>query len=587
MNKGNPIIPFIPQDIAGAQLISDLANMATAITETEKIMAVQKKQIEALERKKRRRATRKELSSNERGEIFLVTRYDDGTSERQEFITNVRGQMSLALLSPTDCGVSSQLVLIMVGHIPVVGFLDKMRHGRYIYRQMLAACVEFNLEISRSLIEDVLEKWFWKNQNKAGRISTQFLSGWRLDDDRGSFMTNTPLSFSPTIARECGIRETNFEEIPLTKEIRDGYVSEICQIKEKEVRQMIFIEPFLGLLYGLIRKYMGGLTVYVNLVAASEVSIDWISSWLQVFDRSMLSDGSIRQSNKERERWLEQLNDEVLILDVRRFVGETEYFGKKKKQFLASMADMVKNQRYIPGTQKKLSAVLVSVSDELEDGCAINVVLPDFSEMDRKAHEKFLAGKYLEAVMTAVVSYIESNFSKVVQILRRERGGNMNQNIFEAVMEVLVMFFQEEGMDLISILQIDKDFNSYFENLEEENPAQVFVQTVRMNIGSYRARSKLDKNYEEHIIFYDEDYLFFPRGVLEEMYRKAYRGNQWKKALIQLRTEGYMETSSPDNLVKKLQVGGVRRDFYAVKREIFNQPGYAEIVKLARCEDGK
>lgn len=186
--------------------------------------------------------------------------------------------------------------------------------------------------------------------------------------------------------------------------------------------------------------------------------------------------------------------------------------------------------------------------------------------------------------MSSVVAYIEENFVNVSQVLRKERGGNVNQNVFTAVQEILQMFFEQEGVDILDELQIDADFNAVFENLEveDEDALEVFVDTIRRNICQYRARHKLDKDYEEGVIFYDDDYVFFPGAVLEDIYLREHRGHQWKKALLHLKTEGYLNTSSPDGLKKKLQVDKVRRDFYAVNREIFNRPGYSDIIALVK-----
>ena len=212
------------------------------------------------------------------------------------------------------------------------------------------------------------------------------------------------------------------------------------------------------------------------------------------------------------------------------------------------------------------------------------MVLPDHTEMDREKHEQFVEGKCLEAVMTAVIDYVENNFTNVAQIFRKRRSGETGQNIFTAVFEVLQLFFEKEGIDVMDKMRLTNDFSSLFESVEEGHMVSDFVDLVRREIDKYKAASKREDDYEEEVIYFDSNFLYFPKCVLEEMYQREHRGGQWKGVLIQLREEGYLSTNSPSVLVKKLQVGGVRRDFYAVKRELFNWEGFVDVLNLTKEE---
>ena len=77
-------------------------------------------------------------------------------------------------------------------------------------------------------------------------------------------------------------------------------------------------------------------------------------------------------------------------------------------------------------------------------------------------------------------------------------------------------------------------------------------------------------------------YFLIFKHALEEMYRSARRGAQWKKALIDLKSEGYLSTSSPGVLIKKLQVGGSRHNFYALERDFFDVEGFVDVLDLAK-----
>lgn len=127
------------------------------------------------------------------------------------------------------------------------------------------------------------------------------------------------------------------------------------------------------------------------------------------------------------------------------------------------------------------------------------------------------------------------------------------------------------------------NLNSLFESADaNDDDIDIFIDIVRDEIHQYKAVNKRYGEYEDYVIYYDSDYLYFPGCVLAAMYKGAHRGEQWKKTLVQLKEDGYLDTNSPDVLVKKLQVGGIRRDFYAVERTLFDFDGYADIAELAK-----
>ncbi len=574
-------------DDANRQLLANLADLSNGFAIMERENACLKRERDMANRKKRRKATSQKLRTKENGEIILSVHYDDGEVEEKLFISNAKGNMQLYLLCPADCSVEGQLAVIMLewggDRIAVMCFLSRMRQGRYVYEQMRTTGILFNPEISNSLIYQLLADWFLQARDGAGKITSKILHGWRLDGRTAKFLDSSPLRGFHDIRDELRLRSVNFERIELTAERKQMYFSELLQFKESDTRLMIFLAPFLGLLKSLIDYYMGGQTVYVNLITVSEMPISLISSWVQVVSRDILSDGGIEQRDKERKQWLEQLSDETLILDVRSYVGESDYSRNKKQQFLAQCADMIKKQRYIPGTQKRISAALFSISAVYQTGDAINIILPDHTEIDQEKHRAFMEDKALEAVMTAVVDFVESNFTDVAQILRKSRLGELNQNVFSAVFEVLQMFFEKEGVDIMKILRVTDDFKSLFESVvASDDDVDIFIDIVRDKIHQYKALNRRYGEYEDDVIYYDSDYLYFPGCVLAAMFKNAHRGNQWKKTLVQLKEDGYLGTSSPGVLVKKLQVGGIRRDFYAVERTLFDFDGYADIVELAK-----
>lgn len=586
--QGSAVNYYYPTDVATMQVMDNTARMSLALAQSQEIIDAQRKHIEVLERKKRRHMTQQELGVSNGGEIMLLRSYSDGVMESMKFITNVKGRPTLLKVHPTDCELEKRLMAIIFKwegkeHM-VFGLMDQMKRGTYIYHQMLSAGVNFNPELSENLICKILEGWYFREISRAQNINVKMHQGWLLDSGRECFL-DTPVlnSISPIIATEMGIRDVSFDRVALTPERKEGYISELLQFKDKIMRCMVLVSPFLGLLFSLVEKYIGSLTVFFNLVSASDIPARWVSSWTQVFNRADLSDGGILRTDKGRESWLKQLGDETIILDMREGFGDTEYALAKKRTFFDGVVRMITREENIGDSKERMSAVLLVLSDHYESEGAVNLLLPDYDELDRKVHEDFMKNKCLEGIMTAVVDYIESNYSEVVQVLRKERRGDINQNIFAAVLEVLQLFFEREGIDILSTLQIDADLSEMFEKDYEEGDAlDGFVRIVRKGIRNYKAAPKQVRDYHEGEIFYDNDYLYFPRTVLEGLYQNAHRGNQWRKALIELKTAGYLATSASGALVKKLQVGGVRRDYYAIKRELLNQEGYVEIVELTR-----
>lgn len=581
------ITEYMSQEEAKMQYMTDLAKITRAYTELEKVNMHLQREINVANRKKRRRTIRQELETNSNGDIVLITWHDDGAVEQKFFIMNARGEMRLYLLSSTDCHLDSQIAVVQIegggSCIAVMCFLSRMKRGHYIYQQMQIAGIAFNPEIPSDQIYKILETWFFRARNNAGNITSKVLHGWVFDGKKAKFLDCSPLAGFRDIVDELGIRQACFERVKLTEERREGFISELLQFKEKDTRLVMLLAPFMGLFKKLIESFMGGQTVWINFVATSEIPINMVSAWIQILDRNILSDGSVRRNEKERNRQLEQLSDENLVVDVRRYAGELEYSQKTKRQVLAHYADLVRNHRYVPGTNKHISAALFSVSDCYEDGGALNVILPDHDEIDENRHRMFVERKCLEGVMTAVVDFAESNFTNVAQILRKSRLGEKNENIFTALFEILTAFWEREGIDVMERLDMEAKFDKLFETMDEQDDTlDVFVDVVREQICKYRAVDKYQDYYEEMVIYYDRDYIYFPKDVLAGMYQSAHRGSQWKKALIQLKTDGYLSTSSPDVLIKKLQVGGSRHNFYALERDFFDAEGYVDVLDLAR-----
>lgn len=581
------IYPLKQLDAANMQFMTDLANLANTLAAVEKEKQIIQKKLDAAERKKRRRETRRELGTNSNGEIVFITWYDNGEVAEKFFITNVRGSMLLYSLIPTDCRVDGQIALVMLegggNRIAVMCLLDRMKQGRYIYQQMQAAGVLFNPEIPTTMIYTLLEDWFFRSRNTAGNIISKVLPGWTTDGKASKFWDCSPIIGFRDIVHELGIRQARFERVKLTEERREGFISELLQFKEETTRLVMLLAPFMGLFKSLIDTFMGGQTVWINFVASSEIPISMVSAWVQIFDRNILSDGSVGRSEKERNKQLGQLSEENLVVDVRRFDGELDYSLKIKRQVLAHYADVVKNRRYLSGTNKHISAALFAVSDCYEDGGALNVILPDYDEIDMNRHRMFVEGKCLEGVMTAIVDFVESHFADVAQILRKRRLGEKNENIFMAILEILQAFWKREGINIMDRLSIEAKFDKLLGTVDEQDDTfDVFADVIREQICKYRAVDKHQDYYEEKVIYYDRDYIYFPQDVLEEMYRSARRGAQWKKALIDLKSEGYLSTSSPGVLIKKLQVGGSRHNFYALERDFFDVEGFVDVLDLAK-----
>lgn len=545
--------------------------------------------IRILEKEKRRTICTQNVCVTKSGKVMVQVAYSDGYQETVPFIINFTGYVQVARLRCVDFKIGRAIAVIRFFDFDQTEgkelFVDikKLHRATYLYITFLEAGIVFYEKLSEKKINDLLRKWISAMlMDTEQTYFAKVLAGW----DTQSFRHMHRMEDNYNDVGICQFLEMprkSFAEVEYN-DIVDIYAKELDFISNANERCIVAVFPIVGLLYSLLYKNMGSFTYSLNLITISDFPVQVISSWMQIYDRNMLADGTIGSTTAEIDDHLSRVADEVVIVDARRFEGDTDYLFAKKKQVANRLREIVKTRRSIY-QGRSLPATAVTVSSEFFPDSTLNIVLPECAQFDWDNHGEYLRLQVFEIVLSLIVNYVENNAYEIETAINQCKEKFVNNSaIFNAALLIFVKAWEKQGVDIASLLNIPKEMEleSMIIPAEEDEILSIVYRIVRRSIEEYTLCRRRRNVYNKHYIYFDSYYMYIPTVTFRDMFAKYGYLNQLREAVAMLGQNDYLERTSQDSFVRKMQIDGVRGDYYAIEIDFFNQPGACNILDLAK-----
>lgn len=586
------------QQVAMDQLTVNNRNLTNACDQLAYENSLNRSEITSLERQNEalRRSRRKKVSSvsiwndKEDSVIYLCSHYDNGEITREQLITNCNGPMLLYTVKGLDLNLPKEYVNIVVGEQKqIILESKKLYNGKYLYNTFLAAGIHFNDKVKDSHIQKALSKYFVSLLENQYERKFKVCSGWNNFDFRVKECRSS-LAFGEGSEADFPFLKKSMEYVPLTIDRVSNYFSELRQFTSWRDRIIMLLYPFLGLLFTLLQKHYKYQDFYLNLILEDDTPSDMVASWFQIYNRDSLSVIEPPQTKKRFNEFLLTICDDVLLLDVRSYNGDDQYSKNKNEAFANNVAQIVNNHGAF-GDGKKLRAAVVLLSNKYRSGNVINLKLPSAVEgIARDKHEQYLNLQCFESILCGLIVYIQNHSEVMPLLLEKKHSKDCRAELLQTAMDILEVFFRDIGYSLNDKLDFPEniDFTAFFADEEDDNSTATanFVEHLRGQMGNYIAYPKQPNAvFDVNSLYYDDEWVYFPCQMLRAMFQDLHRDQFLPQALLALREAGDLWTDAANLTVKKVQLSGVRTNFYVVRRKALNPIGYTDIIALTKEDE--
>ena len=157
--------------------------------------------------------------------------------------------------------------------------------------------------------------------------------------------------------------------------------------------------------------------------------------------------------------------------------------------------------------------------------------------------------------------------------------------IFYTVFNIVADFWKAQGYNFAKILCL-KDNIVFAKILDEacfgpEDIIQQFIKAVRHEIPKYLITEK-NKNVDyENAIRFDESYIYIQPACLVEILKNRGLNEYMPHILTQLKEKELLSTDN-DGFTKKLQVNGIRKEYYKFENTFFDVTGETKFTDLGK-----
>jgi len=162
------------------------------------------------------------------------------------------------------------------------------------------------------------------------------------------------------------------------------------------------------------------------------------------------------------------------------------------------------------------------------------------------------------------------------------------EQYWQAILSIVDDFWRSKNHSLCGILGIPEDFTFDFlwqDDADNMNDSvEMLVSAFRRRMPDIAATPKSSKNgFHAECIYDDESIWIYPElldDVLVHSGIKAYKN----AILLECRERGMLQANQYGGYTTRLQIGGVRKEYYRFQRSCFNRVGLVEIISLGRKE---
>lgn len=514
-------------------------------------------------------------------QFSIIKNFDDGTQTIEALTVNLIPDFNIYNLEMMGLEAKQRYYGI---HFESSGFWligekTKLRE-KYLYEGLLKNGVIFSSKIPKNKAMEAIYAFFSPKIYKTKDIlKIPALGGWYNQ----LFLTRETFLF-----RE----EEGIPALPVQHKVLVNY--ENCNIKLEEYfeliktiadyknRLLLMLYPVAGILSTILEEEAVKPQVYLNMVILDNISTRILCSFLQIFNRHKLIAGNVELQD------VLQVKDDVLILDAYTEKGLSTYKKSQRKKQCESIAEGIINEEFV--TQDGYTV------------CVPSVILNDTVSRKRHAVNIFVGEDFFVETKTGMgqkedilgitffhmITFFQENYAEIKKVIRENSTNNSQDVWLQSVFKICDMFWASHGVnmkELAGLSQTISTDNLADDNLLfEENIITDFVKIIRKEISNWYINAKEYGKGKPDEIIYNDEFVWFPKVILDSILAKYGLSSQKLQFLAKLRENKFLIVDDA-GLTRKLQVANYRFETYQFKRDLFYLPGAVDIVDLGKEEE--
>lgn len=537
------------------------------------------KQMDRLVANPRRKLLQRNLAVQPNDQMVCVDYYDNGTTSCNPFIMNAVGEIKVYDLQLMHYN-NLDYFLIQIGkEFFVIGDRRKLSPTN-LYRSFISAGVFFNQKFTQAQVGELLYHFFAPIiANPTNTLNMSSLAGWY--EGEYYFKDNFYLGHEIHLCR-LPVAQKELETQLLQKNDIGNYLNHIACIKDDKAKILLILFPFIGIISSLLAEQKIKNRYSINLVLSEKIDLSCICDLLQVLDRQQLIPFSSDVTYKTLLEKVRNTKDETLIVEVMGHMKTSQYITQKKESCKETLADAYACYKSL-NTEINPS-VLVMLSDNIfvtETIC--NIILDDdtfdWEEAERITREKSVMAK----VFFSFISFVTNNYLTVKELISGTKSDS-DVAAFIATWSVLKAFWKSYDIEMAEIfgtfsIENISDIIEEKIMLDAKDLVDAFINSIRKGVRKYSFVTKKEAKNSDNEIIFDEEFLWFPVNTLRAITRAGGFLDNLTPILLELRAIG-IAVCDNKSVTKKLQIAGVRKPYYQLKRAFFNKAGYVDIVEL-------
>ena len=553
---------------------------------SSQVQGVNEKIDEALRRRRKdyRHITAAEVSYVENRGLFFIQIYDNAEYSCSSLFTEEMGKIDVTKLSVREG--QFEFLLVVIAEKKSIVFLKSEIKPAFVYEKFVQAGFILNPRISKKSAMQALCDFLNAEFGAARKsISLSGDAGW----EDGQFKCAQDLQFMTDykFKLKLPIFDKNFDKDAVNLAGIADYSQKLCRIREEKYRLLFALTPFAGMLYTPLAEKNCPAPFVLNLILMTEnMCPEELCGFFQIFNRnSSVKPYGIQVSDKNLQEILECSKDEVVS-----FMGfQSDLQSDYKNQKIIRNMDYLVNKAL--GTsggvygEKPIRSVIAFMSNQqLLHSDVINIFVDDdfLQESSGDGHLDCF-----QSIFSAFVWYMETHWPDFESIMELKSSKYANtKEYWSVLLQIVDDFWKCAGHSLKAILNLPENFDCSVlwetNDVNYENCTEVVRKAVRISMRNCIAADRRESNGTEKVIF-DEDSVWITPDLFTDILRNQGLLNAKDKLLLGCKQEGSLKMNETTRgFTSRLQIDGVRREFYRFKREAMNEIGKAELADLAK-----
>ena len=484
-------------------------------------------------------------------------------------------------ISRMDIGDGTYRLIIIEINEKVIVLREKDLKPARIYDAFLKKGFRFNLSISKGRIGSALCDYINQTIGQSERcIAISGDAGW----ENGIFKSAENFRFLSSCAAELDIPvlHKHFNRHTIDFARIDDYTNHLKTIVNPKDRILVALTPFAGILYTIFAEKGFPAPFVLNFVLMTDkCNLQQIASFVKIFNRDQPTRPLCAAlSAKEMAKNIRASKDEVIIFTGFSREYDSYYDRQKTMRSLNLLAQNALGQNGAFYGENAFRSVLALISDHqiLFPGVKKVFIDEDFFS-GGKALYRF---DVMEKIFSFFIEYIENVWEDIQNIMTTELQ-EIGKNYWQVLWHIVDDFCRVLDHRFYEVLELEKSFDISFlwtEERMEENGVEQMKKAVRRDIKKIPVVDK-ERCTKDAFFLYDAQYIWIETRLFTEILKRNRLKNFKNEILMECKNQEILVTDSYGRgFVTRLQMAGVRRDFYKFDRSKFTEAGEVELIDL-------